>query len=68
MVTHVTQADYWRLMNLKKTTGDSSVSARLMDTHETQGDFLGLMRILILIKTKRDSWGLMRLWQTKGDS
>ena len=60
----VSRRDSWGLFSLNETTGDSWVSARLMDTHDAQGDFLGLMRILILIKNKRDSWDSE---QTTGD-
>ena len=42
-------------MRIKKTTGVSRDSARLMETHETQGDSLVLMKLMILVKTHRHS-------------
>ena len=52
MGTHETQGDYWRLMRLIETAGESLDSKRLLETHETQIDY----------------WRLMRLRETTGDS
>ena len=52
METRETQGDYWGLIRLIETAGDSSNSMRLTESHENPGDF----------------WGLMRLKETAGDS
>ena len=36
--TNETQGDYWTLMRLIETDGDSRDSNRLLETHETQVD------------------------------
>ena len=43
MEAHETQRDYWGLIRLIETAGDSSESGRLKETHETQGDYWGLL-------------------------
>ena len=52
METHEIQGDYWGLIRLIETAGDSSDSGRLMESHENPVDF----------------WGIMRLIETAGDS
>ena len=61
MGTHESQTDYWRLMRLKESTGDSD---KLMGTHESQRDY---WRLLVTqetngdSETQKDEWGLTRL-------
>ena len=52
MESHETQGDYWGLMSLSETIGDSLDSGRLLVTHETQ----------------RDCWVIMRIKETSVDS